>query len=207
MKSIHGNACCQIFLHKVGFAAWYPKLNAKGGSLGNTLDDFVQNFGAPEHLTFDDFHSQVGNNTKFFNNLRKYTIGHHIYERCRPKKIARDATRAYHIMNRKNIPNSILDYLAVWVCETVNLSVSSSRYTQGQTPLEVITGETHNISEYLDFGFYYWVTYTTKAGVVEQIVGRWIWVSHKIEYLMLYWVLTVSDRPISCVNVQCLTKS
>ena len=37
----------------------------KGGSLGNTLDDFVKKIGAPEHLTFDDFHSQVGNNTKF----------------------------------------------------------------------------------------------------------------------------------------------
>ena len=44
MKSLHGNTCCQIYLHKVGFAACYPKPNTKGDSLGKTLDDFVHEF-------------------------------------------------------------------------------------------------------------------------------------------------------------------
>ena len=66
MKSIHGNACCQVFLHKVGFQACYPKLNAKGESLGEALDDFVHNFGAPEHLTFDGHQPQVGKKTRIY---------------------------------------------------------------------------------------------------------------------------------------------
>ena len=51
--------------NKMGFEACYPKLNTKGGSLDETLDDFVHAFGAPEHLTFNGFQSQVGKNTKF----------------------------------------------------------------------------------------------------------------------------------------------
>ena len=55
MKSIHGNTCFQIFSHKVEFSECYPKLNAKGDSLGETLENFVHNFGAPEYLKFDGF--------------------------------------------------------------------------------------------------------------------------------------------------------
>ena len=67
MKSIHGNTCCQVYSHKVGFQACYPKLDAKGES-----------FGAPAHLTFDGHQSQVGKNTNFSKGLRRYKIDHHV---------------------------------------------------------------------------------------------------------------------------------
>ena len=110
-------------------------------------------------------------------------------------------------MGRMKVPKRIWDYLAVWVCETGNLSVSSSRYANGRTGLEMITGETPDISEYVDFGFYDWVTYRTNAGLGELSIGRWIGVSHKVGQLMSYWILTVSGRVISCVNVQRLTSA
>ena len=62
-KSIHGNMCCEVLSHKVGFQACYPKINATGDSLGEALDDFVHDFGAPTHLTFDGHQSQVGKKT------------------------------------------------------------------------------------------------------------------------------------------------
>ena len=65
----------------------------------------------------------------------------------------------YSIMRRKGLPKRLWDYLIVWICETYNISVSSSRYANGRTPVEFITGDTPYISEYLDFGFYDWVTY------------------------------------------------
>ena len=37
MKTLHANTCCQVYLHKVGFSAFYPKLNPKGENLGETL--------------------------------------------------------------------------------------------------------------------------------------------------------------------------
>ena len=86
MKELHTNTCCQVHQYKVDFVECYPKINTKGGSLGDTLDDFVRDFGAPEHLIFDGFHYQVGKNTKFFNNLCKYYVGHHVSAPRRPNE-------------------------------------------------------------------------------------------------------------------------
>ena len=41
----------------------------------------------------------------------------------------------------------------------------------GRTPLEYIRGKTPDISEYLDFNFYDWVTYRKSAGLVELSIG------------------------------------
>ena len=68
-------------------------------------------------------------------------------------------------------------------------------------------GETPYISEYIYFGFYDWVTYRSNAGLGKLSIGRWIGVSHKVVQLMLYWILTVSVKVISCVNVQRLTEA
>ena len=111
------------------------------------------------------------------------------------------------MLQRKNVPQRLWDYLLVWICETGNLSVSSSRYANGRTPLEIITGETPDISEYIDFGFYDWVVNRSNAGLGENYLGRWLGVSKKVGQLMSYWILPVSGRPISCVTVQRLTNS
>ena len=58
-------------------------------------------------------------------------------------------------MHKKKVLEWIWDYELVWISETGNLSVSITRYDSARTPLEYITGETPNISEYLDFTFYY----------------------------------------------------
>ena len=86
MKALHANTCYQVYLHKKHFAACYPKLNVKGGVLVETLYDFVHAFGAPEHLVFDGFQSQLGKNTVFFNNICKYNIDHHVYAPLRPNE-------------------------------------------------------------------------------------------------------------------------
>ena len=109
-------------------------------------------------------------------------------------------------MVRKKVPKRLWDYLTVWICETGNLSVSSSKYAHGRTSLEIITGETPDISEYLDFGFYDWVVYRSNAGMGEPSLGRWVGVSHKIGQAMSYWIVTVSGSIISCVTVQRLTE-
>ena len=59
----------------------------------------------------------------------------------------------YRVKERKQVPARVWDFLALWICETGSLSVLTSHYAKGRTPLEIITGETPDISEYLDFGF------------------------------------------------------
>ena len=50
-----------------------------GESVGDTLGDFVSDFGIPDHLTFDGAKVQVGNNTKFRKNIQKHDIKWHIF--------------------------------------------------------------------------------------------------------------------------------
>ena len=46
-------------------------------------------------------------------------------------------------------------------------------------PLDNITGEIEDISDYLDFGFYYQVWFHENAGLGERGPGRWLGVSHR----------------------------
>ena len=71
--------------------------------------------------------------------------------------------------------------------------------------MEAVTGETVDISEYLDFGFYDHVTYKENAGLGMTAIGRWLGVSHRVGGLMSYWVLTQSGTVISRTTVQRIT--
>ena len=86
MTSLNSNTCCQIYSHKCGFMVCYPLADATGDSLGTTLHDFVHDFGAPSHLTFDGFSSQVGTKSEFNKALRKYKIEWHVSAPRRPNE-------------------------------------------------------------------------------------------------------------------------
>ena len=62
-----------------------------------------------------------------------------------------------------------------------------------------------DISEYLDFGFYYWCWYHENAGLGLTKLGRWLGVAHKVEGLMSYWVLTINCTVIARTTVQRVT--
>ena len=52
--------------------------------------------------------------------------------------------------------------------------------------MEEVTGDTPDISEYLDITFYDWVWYKNNAGVGNNMFGRWLGVSHLIGNFMSY---------------------
>ena len=70
------------------------------------------------------------------------------------------------------------------MCEKGNLTVNSSRYSNGTTPIECITGDTPDVSEYIDFGFYDWVMYQQNARLDKPEIGRWLGISHKVGKLI-----------------------
>ena len=76
---------------------------------------------------------------------------------------------------------------------------------RGAGPLEHVTGETVDISEYLDFGFYDHVSYKENAGLGMTAIGRWLGISHRVGGLMSYWILTQSGTVISRTTVQRVT--
>jgi hypothetical protein len=165
--------------------------------------DVLISDGAPE---------QVGKHSKFQEKLRKYDIKHKTSERERPNQnpaegvIREIRKRWYRYVFRTNCPRRLWNYGIPHVCAIMRMTASFAGRLQGRTPIEQLMGETPDISEYLDFGFYDLVWFKPDAGIGEIKIGRFLDVSHNIGSLMSYWILPVSGIPISRTTVQRMTE-
>ena len=72
--------------NKCGFNAAYHLECANGENVGYSLSDFVSDYGASEHLTFDGATVQVGRNTHFQNTIWKNDIKSHVSAPHRPNE-------------------------------------------------------------------------------------------------------------------------
>ena len=87
----------------------------------------------------------------------------------------------------------------------MSLTANSSFQLEGCIPLEQVTGETPNISKYLDFSFYDWIWYRDNPGLVTICLDVG-WAYHTaLTNLMSYWILTSNGRVISRTTVQRVT--
>ena len=213
LRSLRSNIGCQVYSHKCGFKAAYPIQKIDGNHVGDTLTQFISDYGVPEHLTFDGASVQTGPKTRFMDAIRRYEIKYHVSGPRRPNENPAEQSihevkkRWYRIMLKQKVPARLWDYGFSWVCETENVCANLSKYAEGRTPIEIITGDTPDISEYLDFEFYDWVMYRSNAGLGEVELGRWLGVSHRVGRMMSYWVLPESGIPVSLTTVQRLTNN
>jgi hypothetical protein len=78
----------------------------------------------------------------------------------------------------------------------------------GHTGFAVITGDTPDISEWLDFTFYDWVGYwhPPNAAGNPHSIGRWLGVSHRVGSALCYWILTAHGNVIARTTVQHITQ-
>jgi hypothetical protein len=72
---------------------------------------------------------------------------------------------------------------------------------------EEVTGQTPDISEWLDFEFYdlvWWLDRPTKPNFTDNVrrSARWIGVSHRVGSDMSYWLITESGKIISKTSVK-----
>ena len=195
IKSLRNYKASQIFSHKCGFKTAYYMEAANNENVGQSLKDFIFEYGTPNDLTYDGAAVQVGSKTIFQDTIRKFNINYHVSGPKRPNEnpaesaIREVKTRWYRLQAKKKVPDRLWDFGISYICETRNVIATSSRYAKGRTSIEIITGETPDISEYLDFGFYDWVTFRGNVGLGKIELGRWIGVSHRVGRLMSYWIL------------------
>jgi hypothetical protein len=84
VKSLRSNMATQLYMHKCGFVKPYHLKRVDGENVGDTLADFIHEFGAPESLTFDGAAVQVGSNTRFMKLIRQNDINYHVSSPRRP---------------------------------------------------------------------------------------------------------------------------
>ena len=183
-----GNRYGQVFANKSYFAAIYP-MDSKGKA-GEALRIFCQDFGVPDKLTFDGSQEHNGKLTELIHQIRRNKIDYHVIEpehhNNNPAEgVIREVRRKwYRTMIRKRVPKKLWDYSMRWVCEVMQRTHFCANRLDGCVPIEEVTGETADISEYLDFGFYDRVWYHAKAGMGERLHGRWLGVAHRIVSLI-----------------------
>ena len=82
-------------------------------------------------------------------------------------------------------PKRIWEYVIDWVCDTNRFISNSSRYSNGDKPLEVIRGDKSGISDYLEVGPYYWVEFISNSFMVQVDMVIWIVGIQQVIQLML----------------------
>ena len=212
-KSIRGNIASQIYFHKSGFYFCHhlPKIDNK--HVGPSLTRFISEYGIPEHLTFDNAAVQVGVHTDFMDTIHRCHIEYQRSSPYTPKEnpveggIRELKRRYYRLITKYAVPERLWDYVIDYVVDTMNTTVNYSKYSNGRVPLEIVTGITPDISEYLDFTFYGWVYFRTDGGLGTNEIGRWLGVSHRVGPMMTYWILPRSGIPVSTDTVQQVTNA
>jgi hypothetical protein len=180
-KSIHGEKFCQIFGSKEFFACAYPI--EKKSDCHEALDKFVREFGAPDILIMDGSKEQTGHNSKMQGVARKYNITKKVTEPGRPNQNPAESVirevrkRWYRTIFRTNCPRRLWNFGIPYICKIMSLTASYAGSLNGRTPIERLFGETPDISEYLDFGFYDWVWYKENAGLGPIKLGKFLGVS------------------------------
>ena len=152
-------------------------MDSKGKAV-NALQLFCQEFGAPEKLTIDGLKEITEKNTEFMRQMRTHNIDYHISEphlhnQNPVEGVIRELRRKWYcVMICQRVPNDFWDYGLKWVSETMSLTHTSAGSINGQIPLTQVSGETPDISEYLDFGFYDEVWFKDNAGLSPFEAGR-----------------------------------
>ena len=205
VKSRDGNLYGQIFANEAYFATFYPMDRKK--KAGDALRTFCREFGVPSKLIIDGSGEQTGKHTEFMRQIRVHDIDLKIAEtglhnQSPAEGVVREVRRRwYRTMFRKRVPSIFWDYGMRWVCETMQRTYTRGHRINGCVPLQAVTGETVDISEYLDFSFYDRIWYHENAGLGEPKPGRWLGVSKHVGGQMCFYVLTTTGSVVSRSSV------
>lgn len=201
VKSKDGNTCGQIYANGSYFATFYPM--DKKSKAGDSLRVFCDEFGVPDVLRHDGAPEMVGKKTEFQRNVRKHGIKTHVSEaglhnQSPAEGVIREAKRKwYRTMFKKQVPTRFWDYGLRWVCETMSRTHLRPHRIDGGIPLQQVTGDTIDISNYLEFGFYDRVWYRDNVGLAAPLPGRWLGVAENIGSVMTYHILQQNGRVVA----------
>ena len=199
-KSLDGNRYAQVFVTEDFFAAAYP-MDAKSMA-GDALKEFITDFGVPARIVMDGAAEQTGRKTTFMQQVKKHHIDLNLnkperYNQSQVEGVIQEIRKKwFRVMMKRSVPKRLWDYGLRWVVEIMQRTTSSAGNLHDCTGLEKVTGETPEISEYVDFSFYDWCWYKENAGMGEMKLDRWLGVSHPTGSLMSFWVLTPSCKVV-----------
>ena len=208
-KSIRGNTCAQIFTTDKHFLDVHP-MKTKGEA-GDKLNEFLTTTGIPEGLITDgakeEFFGRWGEVRKKFLLHQRQTEPHSPWQN-KAEDAIRDVKDHYRrIMDRKKVPEALWDFGMEYTAYVRNRIAHPS--LNNRSPYEILTGDSPDISELLDFSFYDWVKVYDPAPFPEQreSLARWLGPAHNVGQALCFYVLKANGQVIARSSVRALTET
>ena len=202
-KSLAQNTCAQVFTTR----AWVGVYPMKGeGEAGDSLRLLAEDVGVPNNLTYDNAPAMTGPNTVFqktarFLRIQCKTIEPHTSRQNPGERMIGELRRRWRDKRRaKAVPRRLWDYVLVWVAEIISRTYNKRL---GRTGIEELTGDTTDITEWVDFDIYDEVWYWDSPHAEENPKpGRWLGVSHRVGSAMCFYVVNRKGEVLSRTTVQ-----
>mmetsp|Transcript_24287 Transcript_24287/g.34810 ORF Transcript_24287/g.34810 Transcript_24287/m.34810 type:complete len:1184 (-) Transcript_24287:1334-4885(-) len=210
-KSSTGNTCAQLFITDFGYQKLVPqKLKSEAGH--SLLEGLIQDVGIPDHIHTDmakeltlgtwskvckEHHIKMTNTEPYTPQQNKAELGF--------RELKRHVRR---FMARTNTPPHLWDFCAVYTADLRNRLALPLPQLHGRTPHEVLTGNTPDVSEFLEFEWYQPVWYYDPEPFPEQRrkLARWIGIAHRVGQALCYWIIPESGRPLARTTIQAVSQ-
>jgi hypothetical protein len=182
--------------------------------VAQALTEFTDDVGIPDNLTSDGAPEIVGRNTEFTKEvnrmkirMRRAEVGRSNQNYAAEREIGELKKRWRNRMLRQRVPKRLWDYGLIYEANILN-RVPRGKNTR--TGLETVTGETPDISEWTDFGFYdrVWVYDHKKIELdgTGRRLARWLGVAHRVGSDLCYWLLLSTGHVVARTTVQHVTR-
>ena len=209
VKSTRGNTMGTIFCNSADFTRFYPMKSRS--ETPKTLKNLIQDIGIPAQLHSDDAKEFKAGATKAiceeFTIKQTLTEPYSQFQNRAENKIFQLKKRSTRRMNECLSPARLWDYCTMYESEIMSLTASMLYQTDGRTGMEIITGNTPDISEYVEYDWYEPVWYYEQLDFPAggRLLGRWLGVSHRVGQAMCSWILQENGIVIARSTTQRVT--
>ena len=156
-----GENCAQVTTNGKGFTHFFPIKSKSQAYEG--LVNLINEYGVPDHIVTDGAQEE-GNLEVWKTNWAKLVKRFHIkqsvtqpycwWQNCAEREIGEIRRDICRYTARKQSPKRLWGYCGAYVTGKRNMTAQNTPASLGRTGYELVTGETPDISEYLEFGFY-----------------------------------------------------
>lgn len=206
-KSISGNNCGQLFANNKGFCKFIPM--EKESEAGDSLAEFIQDVGIPKGMHTDGAKAETLGRWKQITtdyNIRCTRTEPHSPWQNRAERTIKELKKMVRLlMHTQRVPLRLWDFAAVYASEVMCRTAQPLYSLHGRTPIEIVTGETPDISEYVQFTFYQAIYYWDQTAAFpeeKRKLGRWLGVSHRVGQALCYWILPKSGIALARTTVE-----
>lgn len=207
LPSLRGNKMAQVYTDGKFITAIPMRAE---GNCGDTLYTLGERYGLPSTLVSDNAKAEVSYNSSLQKACRQLRVISKSIEPYTPSANKAEGamrqlkSKIKRRMVKRNIPRKLWDFVAENEAAIISLT---ARGDDGRPGLESLTGDSVDISEYVDFEMYDLVWFWENPGSDENpLLGRYLGPAHNVGPYLCYWVLKDNGKIFPRTTVQHVTR-